>query len=456
MKIVADTSVSAPEASPERPASARGLWNRGFVSLLATQFFEAASDNIVKGVISFAVAQGGPWESTFGDGGNGVVGLAFTLPFILLSAFGGRIADRSSKSRITVVLKALSLAVCAFCALEFARGSAWGALAALVAFAVVSAFFGPVKYGMIAELVAPSQLSRANGIVNMATNVAVISGLIVAGVVALAWKQSFVNGAPTGVAAWVPGLAMGVFVVGGFLTCLTLPKLRAQKPDLQVELNPFSTYISTMREMARSPLLAVAGAWTFFYLVAAVVLLILPDYSAFLAVTDEQTSLLMAGLAVSIGVGCVVAAYLDKAERRTLFVPCGAAGLAVAFLALGLAPASFGLVAALLALTGLVAGFYIIPLQSLLQSLAPDEMRGRVLGTANGLSFVMGAVGSGMFLALRQLGMPSNRVFLVLAALCVAMAMLVALWLRAQAGKKGPPENQPEGQRASRAKQAAP
>ncbi|MFZ9881272.1 MAG: MFS transporter, partial [Phycisphaerales bacterium] len=251
------------------------MWNRGFLSLLATQFFEAASDNVIKGVISFAVAVGGPWETAFGEGGNGVVGIAFTVPFILLSAFGGRIADRSSKSRMTVVLKAVSLVVCAFCAFEFARGSASGALAALVAFAIVSAFFGPVKYGMIAELVEPRQLARANGIINMATNVAVITGMIIAGIVAKRWKDGFAGGAPTGDSAWLPGIAMAVFVVLGFLTCLTLPRLRPQCPGLPVDLNPFSTYVATMREMARTPLLAIAGAWTFFYFVAAVVLLIL-------------------------------------------------------------------------------------------------------------------------------------------------------------------------------------
>jgi acyl-[acyl-carrier-protein]-phospholipid O-acyltransferase/long-chain-fatty-acid--[acyl-carrier-protein] ligase len=209
------------EASPD----ARGMWNRGFLSLLATQFFEAASDNIVKGVIAFGVALGGPWETAFGKGGNGVVGVAFTLPFILLSAFGGRIADRCSKSRITVILKTISLGVCAFCAFEFARGSAWGALAALVAFAIVSAFFGPVKYGMIAELVPSKDLSRENGIINMATNVAVIVGTLVAGLVAQRWKDGFVDGAPDGSAAWLPGIAMAVFVTLGFLTSLTLPKM---------------------------------------------------------------------------------------------------------------------------------------------------------------------------------------------------------------------------------------
>jgi sugar phosphate permease len=84
----------------------------------------------------------------------------------------------------------------------------------------------------------------------------------------------------------------------------------------------------------------------------------------------------------------------------------------------------------LLALTGLVAGFYIIPLQSMLQSLAPDNARGRVLGTANGYSFLMGAVGSALFFALRQLDMPSNRVFLVLAGLCAAVGVVVVAWLR--------------------------
>jgi acyl-[acyl-carrier-protein]-phospholipid O-acyltransferase/long-chain-fatty-acid--[acyl-carrier-protein] ligase len=421
--------MSGPARANEA-SDARGMWNRGFLSLLATQFFEAASDNIIKTTIGFAVAVGGPWEAVFGKGGNGVVAVAFTVPFILLSAFGGRIADRSSKSRITVVLKTISLGVCAFCAVEFARGSPMGALAALVAFATVSAFFGPVKYGMIAELVPSKDLARANGIINMATNVAVITGTVVAGIVAQRWKDGFVDGAPTGGAAWLPGLAMGAFVVLGFLTCLTLPRLRPQNPTLPVNLNPFSTYISTTREMAKSPLLAVCAAWTFFYFVAATVLLILPDYSSHLGVRDDETSILMAALGVAIGVGCVAAAYLDTPARRQRFIPLGAGGLALGFALLGVAPASFALTLALLVATGLVAGLYIIPLQAMLQSLAPDDLRGRVLGTANGYSFLMGAIGSGLFFALRQGDMPSNRIFLVLAGLCAAVGVVIVLWLR--------------------------
>jgi sugar phosphate permease len=97
--------------------------------------------------------------------------------------------------------------------------------------------------------------------------------------------------------------------------------------------------------------------------------------------------------------------------------------MAVGFAALGVAPASFGLTVALLSATGVVAGFYIIPLQSMLQSLSPDDARGRVLGTANGMSFVMGGAGSLLFMVLRQAGMPSNRIFLALAVACLAVGL---------------------------------
>jgi hypothetical protein len=72
----------------------------------------------------------------------------------------------------------------------------------------------------------------------------------------------------------------------------------------------------------------------------------------------------------------------------------------------------------------------------MLQSLAPDGSRGRVLGTANGMSFVMGGAGSALFLVLRQLGMPSNRVFLVLAGACAAMAVVAARRARGQASSE--------------------
>lgn len=80
----------------------------------------------------------------------------------------------------------------------------------------------------------------------------------------------------------------------------------------------------------------------FFYFVAAIVLLILPDYSAFLDIPDSETAYLMAGLAVSIGAGCLIAAYADTPGRRILFVPFGAVGLALTFGVMGMRVPQFG------------------------------------------------------------------------------------------------------------------
>ncbi len=424
-------------------ASSAPLWNRGFVSLLATQFVEASTDNVVKTLLTIAVAAGKPWEFVFGPGGGGWIGVAFTVPFILLSAWAGRIADRNSKRSVTVVLKLAAFVVVVLAAFGFGFGDAWLAMAALILFAIISAFFGPAKYGMIAELVARREIARANGVINMATNVAVIVGVLLAGILADEWEGSFatvatdgtrlVSGANASVAAstlgaWLPGIALAVLVLVGFLTCLTLPRLRAQMPSLPRVWDPISTYVTTIREMSRSPLLAVALSWTFFYFAAAVALLVLPDYSKILSVSNAQVSYLMGGLGVSIGISCVMAAWLDRPHRRRLFVPAGALGLAAGFLALGLMPPTYTNVAVLVSFTGLVAGFYIIPLQSMLQMLAPDESRGRCLGTANGMSFMMAAIGSAMFLGLRKSGMESNRIFAVLGILCVVAA--VVTWWR--------------------------
>jgi acyl-[acyl-carrier-protein]-phospholipid O-acyltransferase/long-chain-fatty-acid--[acyl-carrier-protein] ligase len=408
--------MSAP-ASPRAP-----LWNAGFLSLLATQFFEAATDNLIKTSLTLAVAAGKPWEQVLGKGGGGIIGVVFTLPFILFSAWAGRLADRRSKRTITVVLKVVSFGVAALALVGFGLGHPWVAFGALVLFATVSAFFGPAKYGMIAELVDPGEIARANGVVNMATNVAVIAGTLLAGVVSDRWDAAFEDGLPAGAGAWLPGGAVGVLVVLGFLTCLTLPRLRAQDPGLPVRWNPFDTYVATLRLMARGPLLAVALLWTFFYFVAAVVLLVLPDYSEFLHVSNTAVGELMGILGIAIGAGCVAAAWLDRASRRRLFVPAGAIGLAASFLALGLAPAGFAVTGALLAVGGIAAGFFIIPLQSLLQILSPDAERGRCLGTANGMSFVMGGLGAVLFWALRHADVPSQRIFLVLAACCALVA----------------------------------
>ncbi len=413
----------------------RHLFNRGFLSLTATQFFGAANDNVLKSVLALAVALQGVWSNALGDGGQAYVSLCLTLPFIFLSGIAGQIADRFSKQRVALWVKIAEIFIALVGYAAFVMGSLWIAMATLLLLAVQSAFFGPAKYGMIPELVRAKELSRANGIINMMTNLAVIVGTLVAGPIYQAYYPRSDPALPVAslgpARLWLPGAAMLLVAALGLAACLFLPKLKAQDPKLKFSGNVFGPYIKAIPEMARSPLLLVASAWAFFYMIGMMALLILPDYKALLNVDPTQASYLLGVLGVSIGIGSVTAGLVSGSHIEPRLVPIGACGMTIGFVLLGLLPLNYYLVAALLFGSGFFAGFYIIPLQSLLQFLSPEDERGRFLGTANAMSFVASTLGSVIFLACRKLlHLDANRVFLVCAALSVVGIGLLIWRLR--------------------------
>ena len=403
---------------PIPAAPGKTLFNRSFISLVFTQFFGAVNDNLLKGVLTFAVASGGVWAGQLGKGGQSYVGLCLTVPFIVLSGFAGQLADRNSKSSITFLVKLAEIGIALVGLAAFLAGNLWLAMATMLLLAIQSAFFGPAKYGMIPELVGDASLSQANGTINMFTNIAVIVGTLLAGPIYSAFQPE--PGAPHAALTWAPGAALIVVALVGFVCCLPLPKLRAMDPGVRLSWNLADTYWTALREMSRGPLLSVALAWSGFYLIGMLALLILPDYRELLGVTPTKASYLLGTLGISIGLGSVGAGLISGKHIEPRLIPVGAVGMTLFFALLGLLPVNYPVVAALLAGAGFFAGFYIVPLQSLLQHLSPADERGRFLGTANALSFVASSLGSLVFLVCRNtFSIPSNRVFLVCAALAL-------------------------------------
>jgi len=397
------------------PAQSR-LFTKGFLSLTLAQFFGAVNDNLLKGVLSFAVASGGIWSGQLGQGGQGYVGLCLTIPFILFSGFAGQLADRTSKRRITIQVKVAEVLIALVGFTGFLIGNLWLTLAALLLLAIQSSFFGPAKYGMIPELVGDEQLSQANGSINMFTNLAVIAGTLAGGPVYTFYAPD--PGTSITPMLWLPGVAMLLTATFGLLVALPIPKLAAMDPELKINWNPFSLYFHAIRDMASTHLLLVALAWAFFYMIGMLALLILPDYRNLLGVTPTKASILLGILGISIGVGSVTAGLISGKHIEPRLIPVGAVGMTLFFALLGLTSLNFTLVALLLVGAGIFAGFYIVPLQALLQHLSPDDERGRFLGTANALSFVASSLGSLIFLSARStFQIASNHVFLICAAL---------------------------------------
>lgn len=400
------------------------LLNKGFLALMFTQFFGAVNDNLFKQVLTFSVAASGIWASQLGDGGQSYVGLCLTIPFILFSGFAGQLADRTSKRTITIWVKLAEIGIAFVGFASFYFGNLPLGMAAMILFGVQSAFFGPAKYGMIPELVADEHLSRANGSINLFTNLAVIAGTVIAGSLYASYHpESAVTNASRGMPPallWAPGAGFLIVAVLGLLTSFGIPKLPAIDPGLEIDYDPFRVYRRTIAEMSRSSYLLVALAWSFFYLVAWMALLILPDYREFLEISPQKTTILLGLLGIALGGGSALAGIVSGKHIEPRLVPAGAIGMTACFFFLGVLPANYWLVASTLVATGIFAGFYIVPLQALLQHLSPPHERGRFLGTANALSFVSGSVGLILFRILRKsAGMASNRIFIAAAILSV-------------------------------------
>lgn len=425
---------------------------------MVIQFAGAMNDNILRGTISYAVARDGIWsDSVVGVyGGTSLAALCLTVPFLLFSGWGGQIADRVSKRSLTIWLKVAELLCVLVAVLAFLEGSALLALVGLFLLATQSAFFGPVKYGVIAELVGRERLGPANGWISMSTQIAIVLGAQLAGSVADLYAP---DGQRYGL-VWLPGVLLLAFGLLGFLPTLLFPRLRAIEPGLRFNRNPFGTYLEALRGMARGPVLRIALAWSGFWLVGAIALVAFPDLQARLGDRVPQlvtvggaagvpafliewstvpnpvrAATLFSTLGIASGLGSVLCGLLSRRRIRPMHVPLGALGMTIFFLLFALVGlldlpvrTLFWTWVAFAAGAGLSAGFYLIPLMTLIQKRAPDGERGRFLGTTNAISFAFMTVASILYLLwYKVLGLEPEWVFFLCAALALAGCVIFLL-----------------------------
>jgi acyl-[acyl-carrier-protein]-phospholipid O-acyltransferase/long-chain-fatty-acid--[acyl-carrier-protein] ligase len=147
----------------------------------------------------------------------------------------------------------------------------------------------------------------------------------------------------------------------------------------------------------------------------------------------------MGVLGVAIGIGCGVAGMISGHRIEPRLIPIGAAGLVIFFVLLALVPPSLpnfppGIRVALSNVSffilgaGFSAGFYIIPLQSLLQKLSPDDERGRFLGTANAVSFTFLTVAALLYWAIRPAFGDQPQHIFYLSSMLMAGGGVYFLW----------------------------
>ncbi|AMG57339.1 lysophospholipid transporter LplT [Pantoea vagans] len=361
------------------------LMSRGMIAVIIAQFFSAFGDNALL-FATLAVLK----SQFYPEWSQPVLQMLFVAAYILLAPFVGQVADSMAKGRVMMLansLKLLGALVICFGFNPFLGYTLVGAGAAA---------YSPAKYGILGEITHGEKLVKANGLMEASTIAAILLGSVAGGMLA-DWHIL----AALGICA----LTYGIAVVAN----LFIPKLQAARPGQSWQFGVmtrsfFSAAALLWRDAeTRFSLLGTSLFWGAGVTLRFLLVLWVP---VALGINDNTTpTTLNAMVAIGIVIGAAAAAKLVTLETVRRCMPAGVLiGVMVVIFALQHSLMNAYLV---LMLIGALGGFFVVPLNALLQARGKES------------------VGSGNAIAVQNLGENS--------------AMLIMLGLYTLAIKAGAP-----------------
>jgi len=412
----------------------RLMFERRFGPFFLVQLSGAFNDNVFKNALVILVAYNAAAYSSLDPAvlANVAAGL-FILPFLLFSANAGQFADKFEKSALIRVIKAVEIVIMIIAGAGLITKNLSLLLAALFLLGMQSAFFGPVKYALLPQALSPRELIGGNALVESGTFVAILTGTIIAGILA-----TFPGGP-----LLVTALILVVSIVG-FCSSLAIPRAPAPTPGLTVNWNLFSETWANLRFATRDRAVfnSILGvSWFWFY--GALFLSQLPNYSRVsLGGSEHVVTLLLALFSVGVATGSLLCERLSGHKVEIGLVPFGSIGLSIFAVDLFFAtPGSVvqtdvGAFAFLLQqgawrialdlfLIGVFGGFYIVPLYALIQTRSDPSHRSRIIAANNILNALFMVVAAAVAVLMLQLGATIAQVLLMTGVFNIAVAVYI-------------------------------
>ncbi|EAY0927950.1 lysophospholipid transporter LplT [Salmonella enterica] len=382
------------------------IWSKGMLSVIVAQFLSAFGDNaLLFATLALLKAQFYP------DWSQPVLQMVFVGAYILFAPFVGQIADSFAKGRVMMVANGLKLAG--------AAGICLG-INPFVGYTLVgigAAAYSPAKYGILGELTTGDKLVKANGLMEASTIAAILLGSVAGGVLA-DWHV---------IAALV---ACALAYAGAVAANLFIPKLVAARPGQSWRLSAMTrSFFSACVVLWRNgeTRFSLVGTGLFWGAGVTLRFLLVLWVPVALGITDNATpTYLNAMVAVGIVVGAGAAAKLVTLETVSRCMPAGILiGVVVAIFSFqhALLPAY-----ALLLLIGMLGGFFVVPLNALLQ-----ERGKKSVGAGNAIAVQNLGENSAMLL---MLGLYSLAVLVGVPAVAIGIGFgvlfalaIAALWI---------------------------
>ncbi|MGH7047981.1 MAG: MFS transporter [Stellaceae bacterium] len=428
------TAVRVKEDRPHPAGAVALLATRRFGPLFWAQFLSAFNDNAVKNalvlLITYRAAAGSQLSAQL------LVPLAgglFILPFFLCSATAGQFADQNDKAWLIRLIKSTEIVLMLVAAAGVIAGSTIVLLAVLTVMGIEAAFFGPLKYAILPDLLAPHELMLGNALVEGGTFIAILLGTI-AGVL-IAGRHG----------AILVAVLIIVVALAAWGTSLMIPPTPAAAPASRVGWNLLAATWRVIGEAAGEtvPFRSMLGI-SWFWLAGAVYLSQFPSYVRFTLDGGEVVvTLFLTVFSIGIALGSLACSRLLGGRISARTVPWGALGIGLFSIDLWLAspvPTTDG--AALAGLAGFLAqpahwrvlgdllgisvcgGIFIVPLYVLLQAASRREHRARAIAANNVINAAAMVVAALATIALIGAGLSVSALFLLTGGATLA----VALW----------------------------
>jgi acyl-[acyl-carrier-protein]-phospholipid O-acyltransferase / long-chain-fatty-acid--[acyl-carrier-protein] ligase len=417
------------------------LLTRRFAPLFWCQFFSAFSDNFLKNALVFLLVYqiGGRTADSLTQ----LAAAIFIAPYFFLSALGGEFADRYDKAKVAQRLKFAEIGIAVIAVLGFALHSVPVLFVALFLFGVIGSLFGPIKYGILPDHLARAELPAGNALVEGATFIAILLGLIVGGMAA---KD---GGDPTSFA-----LLMIVFALACWGSSLLIPPTGEAAPNLKIRANLAVSTIDLLRHLRDDSRIwwgALVTSW--FWLVGAVVVGLLVNWvKNVLGGSEEVGETCLGVFSVAVAVGSGLAAWLSAGRIVLLPTLIGAVVMGVFSIDLGWSTVSaapipdltgywslFGSARGIhvvvdLAGLAIAGGLFIVPTFAAVQAWAGADRRARVVAAVNVLNAAFIAGGT-VAVALLEwaTGIASPGVFILLGLASIAVAVAIGFTMPASA-----------------------
>ncbi|BBM88193.1 MFS transporter [Candidatus Uabimicrobium amorphum] len=396
-----------------------------YISYLIGQAFGVANDNAIKMTMTaFVLSTIIREQQVFY---TSIIAALLPIAFLMFSPFAGYLSDRYAKNKVLFYSKSPEIFAMLFSCVALYFNSLPLLLISFFFMSMQSAFFGPAKYGILPEAFHKEDLSMANGLLNMTTNIAILLGAVLGGLLFDVFEGQLV---------WAGVVYLVIALLGTFFVYFA-PPVQPKRPDAPVEWNVITYLWKNFPKVSKTPVV-MNTIWgiTFFYGLGALFMTVIPVYAKnVMGLDSAAATLTLALLTVGVAIGSVLVAHLSRDNIEVGWVPYGC--FALGLFAIDLACygdtgtrtfMNFTIRSVVdLFLLGIASGFFIVPLFAQLQNKSPENEKGHYIAFSNIISF--GGILAASLLAIffsSVLGMDSSSIMITVGIVTILYSLVMA------------------------------